>query len=241
VPAFHPALGLGRVRRDDLHGQRLHGPSKLRLGALASQVLIDPRISCAFVDAVAIDVEGLRQPVAPRIPPEDVQGSTGILCLVETGVRAVRGVVDHHHQHRPLSPSFPPVMMGSVHLDQFSRMGPAFPVLPMLLALALLLPDPGLQQPPPQGLVVDPQPVFRQVLAGQRRPKVRVALYVSLEHLFSKRTWEPPIRCPSPPAMDQPCIAFFPVPLPHPFHLPIAHLAKPRSLDQLEHSLPDPA
>lgn len=35
------------------------------------------------------------------------------------------------------------------------------------------------------------------------------------------------------PAMDQPCVALFPVPLPRPFHLPIAHLTKPRGLDQL--------
>ena len=73
--------------------------------------------------------------------------------------------------------------MRTVHLHQFPGLGFAFAPLSMLLALTARLPQPFLDQPAPQRLVVEVVTLLGQVLDGQGRTKIAIQLLVTLQNL----------------------------------------------------------
>ena len=176
---------------------QLDGKLPQRAAELRLTAVIRPAFAGWLEDAVAVGVQRQRSTVLLQPAAQEVEVALHRLGGVEAGLDATRGVVDHGDQHHRLAASFQPVVDRRVHLHQFPKAIPPWPPLPMLLALPLPLPQARRQQPTPQRVVRHPQPLLRQLLAGQGRSEVRVALLVLSEHLLPQFGRQAPIRGPA--------------------------------------------
>ena len=103
------------------------------------------------------------------------------------------GIVDEDQEHAPRCTRFEPLVVAAVDLDELTEARPPLPrwvrTLPSLSAGD---PEPGADHPLPQGFERYPDAVqLRQLLAGQGRPKVRVAGPYELQNGRTLRFWLP--------------------------------------------------
>ena len=131
-------------------------------------------------------------------------------------------------------------MPGTVHLHQFPAVLLAWPAPAVRRLSPPPLPQPRCQQPLPQRLHRHRQPVlFRQILRGQRRAEIRVALLVQRHDPLPPRILTP-IRRPTTQPMHHAAIAFLPITRPQPLHLPIPQAHQLAGLHQRHLAAPDP-
>jgi hypothetical protein len=154
--------------------------------------------------------------------------------LKELRVRFTRCVVDHHHEHDAPSPPFKPVVMRAIHLHHLSKTSFALTPSPMLLPSTPHRPLAFFQQPSPQGLVIHFEALGAQLLSRQRRPKIRIPLRVSRQHLPSNLGRCPPPAWAASALVHQARIPSHGIPAPDALGLPITHAHYFRSLHQGE-------
>jgi len=129
-------------------------------------------------DTVPIGVQGRRPAVTPQPAAQQVQVRLGRGRRIEACQDAVGGVVDHADEDHLLAAAFQPVVDRGVHVHQFAEARPARTAAAMRLAAALTLPHPFGDEPAAERLGADAQPFGGQLLAGEGRSKVGVALPV---------------------------------------------------------------
>src|SRR3569623_3117187 len=202
MPPLDAALRLWAVRQDQFNLQSLHRTSELCQWRLVAEGLIHRRISSSFVNTVSIHVQRTGQSVALHVFPKRHHRCDCCLTLEELCVRPVRRLIDEHHQRCPLTAPFEPVVLGAVHLDQFSAVCSTLAPGSMTSPSAPRLPQPRLNQPASQRLNAYLLPVHAcQIL--HRECGTEVVVLASVQGQDSPLTVgvDPPIRLPLPQPM----------------------------------------
>ena len=193
---------LRTVGRDPLDAQFLQGPAKLGL-----PVRIAPTRLLRLKNTVAVGVQTQRTTVLLQPLSQQVQVARQRFPGVKTSMDAAGGIVDHRNQHHRFASPFQPIVARRIHLHQLTEALPPRPALTMLVALALPLPQARCHQPTTQGIVRYRQTLFRQLLACQGRPKVRVTPLVLGQNFLPQFFLQPAIRRSPTQAVNQPLVA----------------------------------
>jgi hypothetical protein len=109
---LHTCLGLRTARQDQIDVQFLQGSTELRLA-----VGVTTTLALGLEDAVTVGVQSPGSAKAAYPPAEQVHVGLDRLTLVETGVNAAGGVVDHVDQNHRFAAALDPVMQRGIHLD----------------------------------------------------------------------------------------------------------------------------
>ena len=178
VHPLHTPLRLRTSRQDQPHVQRLHRPPKLRKWLFSRQYLPRRRLAVTAINPRPVHIERSRQALSRGIPLQHLEGRRWGLFLKESRVNPACRVVDHHHQHRLLTPALEPVVMRTIHLHHFAKVLLPLTAATMHLHSPLTCPQALRQKPPTQRLHRHHQSLFRQTLRCQRRTVVPVLLHV---------------------------------------------------------------
>ena len=230
VGPLHAPLRLWAARMDPRDVQRQQGPRELRRPVLAA-LAVDPE------DAVAVRVAGHRPAVRIQVRPRRAHVRLGRLLRVEPRRQQPRRRVVHVGDQRAAGrPALEPVVRQAVDPDQVPNALPPRPTrMPAGLAARPGLPKPVLDHPPAQRPPRKPVAVvLRQLLAGERRPEVRVALPNQLHHRTPHRRVDRVVRAPAAAARRQARSATLPATRHKALHLPNAKAQAP--LRNLRHN-----
>src|SRR6185312_10419992 len=140
------------------------------------------------------------------------------LFLVKLAFGLTAGIIHQVHQTAFSAPPLQPQVKASVHLHQFAKM--LLPLPPFTVGLPPTLTSPRhplLFQPAPQRLGVHLQTIiFPQMLAGQRRSEIGVALPHPPDYILPQLPLLRSVRPPAATSVLQCLSATLPVPLPQP-------------------------
>src|SRR6202049_3338809 len=201
--SFDPPFGLRTVRRDPFDPQLAERSSEMRTGFLSPQLFSQRPRSRRPEDAIFIGVMRQRTSVAPQPFPESPQVLFRSVVFCKTRIETAGGVVDHRNQLASRPALLQPTKRGAILHDQLAKTGAALPPhMDGLYALCARAPQAGLHHPLAQRLAAHPHPPLGQVLGGQRRPKVRVALAHPRQNLLLETYDVSPVRWPSAYSMD---------------------------------------
>jgi hypothetical protein len=122
--------------------------------------------------------------------------------------------------------------MAAIHLYQLPEMLLPFSTLSIRAARSAASPQPGLLQPPPQGVVVDCQPFCAQVLGSQRRAKAFIALPIAIENPLLELIIDGVVGSAPLPPLYQAVITLRPIAKPDPTGLAVRQLQDRRRVCQ---------
>ena len=203
VLPLHAALGLGTLRQDQFHLQLLHCPAELRRLAGAGKGLT------ALVNAVAIHVQAPRHAVQIRPSAKYVHRRFGGLGTVEPRESQAGRVIHDHHQGRPRGRwtlGLKPVVRRAILLQHLAQVLLAFTPLAVPAGLPPPLPQPPFLEDRCQRVGADDQPLLGQLLAGQRRTKIVIAILVEPCDFIARFLSQASVADPPTKPMHQPRI-----------------------------------
>jgi hypothetical protein len=165
-----------------------------RLAFLPSQRLVVARhFRRRLEQARLVRVERHGPSVLLQIHPQQPHVLGRRIVLAEPRRQFACGIVDHRDQIEFRAPAFQPVVLAGVPLHQLaSTAAPRPPHMHVFDLLQLRTPQSGCHHHLPQRLASDPDLViFRQVIAGQRRPEIaplrlRQGRYCLLPHRLAQ-------------------------------------------------------
>ncbi len=124
---FDAALGLRRVRENQLDAQIPQRPSKLTRRGDAGSLLLNRRFRRGAIGRMLIGIHGQGNPILLHVPLETVEGWHCPFILIEAGIHQAARIIDVGHQHTARAAPLEPIMMGAIQLHQFAAVRAASP------------------------------------------------------------------------------------------------------------------